>query len=145
MKFAKHLRTPFLKNTSGGCFCIKKNHTLAHGFPPFTLTDKARIYITAGENNIKLEKLAQTAAFYVHDSMKSRPSEVFLGKDFLKLCSKFTGKHPCQITLRHVCSPANLFHIFRAVFKNTYGGLLLVQVKNISYFNIYENMVLLPV
>ena len=108
----------------------KNNHSVAHGFPPFTLTEKERTYITAGENNIKLEKLAQTAAFYVHDSMKSSPSEEFLGKGFLKLCSKFAGEHPCQITLRHGCSPANLFHIFRtAVFKNTYGGLLLVQVK----------------
>ena len=134
MKLAKLLRTTFLQNTSGGCFCIKNNHSVAHGFPPFTLTEKATTYITAGENNIKLEKLAQTAAFYVHDSVKSSLSDVFLGKGFLKLCSKFTGKHPCQITLPHGCSAANLFHIFRAVFKNTYGGLLLVQVKKYITF-----------
>ena len=28
----------------------------------------------------------------------SRP-EVFLGKDVLKICSKFTGEHPCKATL----------------------------------------------
>ena len=51
--------------------------------------------------------------------------EVFLGKSVLKICSKFTGEHPCRsvisikllcnfikITLRHGCSPVNLLHIF---------------------------------
>ena len=28
----------------------------------------------------------------------SRP-DVFLGKDVLKICSKFTGEHPCKATL----------------------------------------------
>ena len=65
--------------------------------------------------------------------------EVFLGKDDLKICSKFTGEHPCQsaiaiklfcsfigITLRRGCSPVNLLHYFRTPFlKNTSGGLLL--------------------
>ena len=27
---------------------------------------------------------------------RSRPSEVFLRKAVLKICSKFTGEHPCQ-------------------------------------------------
>ena len=62
--------------------------------------------------------------------------EVFLGKGVLKICSKFTGKHPCrsvisvkllcnfEVGLRHGYPPVNL-HIFRApLFKNTYGGLL---------------------
>ena len=51
---------------------------------------------------------------------KSSHPEVFLGKVVLKLCSKFTGEHPCQsaisvkllcnfieITLQHGCSPVN--------------------------------------
>ena len=64
---------------------------------------------------------------------RSGPSDVFLGKDVLKICCKFTGEHPCQnlisikllcnfieITLRH------LLHIFKTTFsKNTSGGLLL--------------------
>ena len=64
----------------------------------------------------------------------SRP-EVFFGKGVLKICSKFTGKHPCrnaisrnfiEIALRHGCSPVNLLHIFRTSFlKNTSGWLLL--------------------
>ena len=52
--------------------------------------------------------------------------QVFLRKGVLNICSKFTGKHPCQsvisikllcnfieITLRHGCSTVNLLHIFR--------------------------------
>ena len=65
--------------------------------------------------------------------------EVFLGKEVLKICSKFTGKHSrrsaisikllynfIEITLRDGCSPVNLLHIFRTLFlKNTSGWLLL--------------------
>ena len=67
---------------------------------------------------------------------RSSSPEVFLGKGVLKICSKFTGKHPCrsvisvkllcnfEVGLRHGYPPVNL-HIFRApLFKNTYGGLL---------------------
>ena len=64
----------------------------------------------------------------------SSPPEVFLGKDVLKIHSKFTGEYPCrgvisinllcnfiQITLRHGCSPVNLLHIFKTPFpKNTF-------------------------
>ena len=64
---------------------------------------------------------------------------MFLGKGALKICSKFTGEHPCrsaisiklqsnfiEIALRHGCSPVNLLHIFRTpVPKNTSGGLFL--------------------
>ena len=57
---------------------------------------------------------------------RSSPLEVFLRKFVLKICSKFTGEHPCrsaisikllcnfiEITLRHGCSPIYLLHIFR--------------------------------
>ena len=73
---------------------------------------------------------------YIYRS--SRP-EVFLEKGILKICSKFTGGHPCrsvisiklqnsfiEIPLRHGCSPVNLLHIFRTPFlRNTSGWLLL--------------------
>ena len=43
---------------------------------------------------------------------------MFLGKSVLKICSKFTGEHPC----RSGCSPVNLLHIFRTPsYKNTSG------------------------
>ena len=58
----------------------------------------------------------------------SRP-DMFLRKGVLKICSKFTGEHPCrnlsEMTLRHWCSPVNLLHIFRTSFpKNTSRWLL---------------------
>ena len=70
---------------------------------------------------------------------RSSPPEVFLGKGVLKICSKFTGEHPCrsvisiklqsnfiEITRWDWFSPVNLLHIFRTIFyKNTSGGLLL--------------------
>ena len=56
---------------------------------------------------------------------RSSPPELLLWKDALKICSKFTGEHPCQsvisikfqsnfikTTLRHGGSPANLLYIF---------------------------------
>ena len=61
----------------------------------------------------------------------SRP-EMFLKKGVLKICSKFTGDHPCrsvisikllcnfiEIALRDGCSPVNLLHIFRTPFLRT--------------------------
>ena len=57
---------------------------------------------------------------------RSSHPEVFLEKGVLKICSKFTGKHPCrsansiklqsnfiEIALRYGCSPVNLLHVFR--------------------------------
>ena len=53
------------------------------------------------------------------NTKNSRP-EVVLGKGVLKICSKFTGEHPCQSAIWHGCSPINLLHIFRSPFpKNT--------------------------
>ena len=71
----------------------------------------------------------------------SRP-EVFLGEGALKICSKFTGEHPClsaisiklqsnftEIVLRQGCSPVNLLHIFRTSFpRNTSDWLLLLFI-----------------
>ena len=56
---------------------------------------------------------------------------MFLRKGVLKICSKFTGEHPCQSAienvLRHGRSSVNSLHIFRTPFlKNTSGRLLLI-------------------
>ena len=60
---------------------------------------------------------------------RSNPPEGFLGKDILKIWSKFTGEHPCrsvisikllcnfiEITFPHGCSPVNLLHIYWNTF-----------------------------
>ena len=64
---------------------------------------------------------------------------MFIWKDVLKICCKFTGEHPYRcmisikfigITLRHGCSPVNLLHIFWVHFtKNTNGRLLLFFIR----------------
>ena len=59
-------------------------------------------------------------------TIRSSRLDVSLGKGILKICSKFTGEHPCRsailiklqsnfikIALRHGCSPVNLPHIYR--------------------------------
>ena len=77
-------------------------------------------------------------------TIRKQPSGiVFLGKAVLKICTKFTGEHPCrnvisiklqsnliEITLQHGCSSVNLLHIFRTPFpRNTSGWLLLTITK----------------
>ena len=90
------------------------------------------------------------------DSFRSSLSEVFLEKAVLKICSKFTGEHPCrsvisiklqsnliEIKLRHGCSAVNLPHVFRTLF--TKNGkrfttswwlllLLLIRIIGKSFF-----------
>ena len=89
---------------------------------------------------IKFGPKLKKEATFLSISFRSSRTEVFLGKGLLKICSKFTGEHPCQsaisikllcnligIALRYGCSPVNLLHIFRTPFpKNTSGWLLLI-------------------
>ena len=63
-------------------------------------------------------------------------------KYLLKICSKFTGEHPCrsmisiEITFQHGCSPVNLQHTFRTPFtKNPSEQLLLVNAFVMAEFS----------
>ena len=90
--------------------------------------------------------------FYQFPSYFYRSShpEVFLRKDILRICSKFTGethaeKFLCnfiEITLWHGCSPVNLLHIFRTPFpRNTSGWLLLFLFVFICFcFYLYSSL-----
>ena len=96
------------------------------------------------------------------------PPELFLQRGVLKICCKYTGKHPCgsvipikllcnfiEIALLHGCAPVNLLHIFKTLFyKNTSGGMLLKCSKQYSgysqqyskhyrSFNIHNNIQIL--
>ena len=87
---------------------------------------------------VKLTSSLVISSKNLYNNRSSRP-EVFLGKGVLKICSRFTGEHPCRsvisiklqsnfikITLWHGCPPVNLLHIFRTpCLKNTSGRLLL--------------------
>ena len=93
-------------------------------------SDLAKVYAPNLTNLGKI--LSKLTAF------RSSSPEVFLGKGVLKICSRFTGEHPCQsvisvkiqsniikITFRHGCS-VDLRYIFRGSFpKNSPAGLLL--------------------
>ena len=73
---------------------------------------------------------------------QKQPSRGVLRKGVLKICSKFTGEHPCrsEITLRHGCSPVNLLHVFRTHFLNNTSGWLLLQIReNINHGFLYES------
>ena len=74
---------------------------------------------------------------------RSSRSEVFLRKGVQKICSKFTGEHPCrsvisiklqsniiEIALRHGCSPVNLLHIFRTPFLRSTSERILLTFKS---------------
>ena len=53
----------------------------------------------------------------IYGIAKSIPSEVLLGKGVLKICSKFTGQHPC-------CNHTSAWVFsckFAAYFKNTFS------------------------
>ena len=94
-------------------------------------------------------------------SRSSRP-EVFLGKDVLKICSKFTGELWCrsgvsiqllcnfiEIALWHGCSSVNLLHILRTSFlKKTSERLLLnigtIRVNTDFWFHNSHNFSLFP-
>ena len=81
----------------------------------------------------------------IRQIFRSSSPEVFLGKGVLKICSKFTGEHPCrsaisiklqsnfiEIALRHGCSPVNLLHIFRTPFHKNTSGWLLLDFTNLA-------------
>ena len=85
--------------------------------------------------NLQVSDLAETLTAVEQKQSFRR----VLIKGVLKICSKFTGQHPCrnvipikflcnviEITLRHGCSPVNLVHIFITPPKIISGGLLLV-------------------
>ena len=78
---------------------------------------------------------------------RSSHPEVLLGKLFLKMCSKFTGEHPCrrvisiklqctffEITLRYGCSPIYLPLIFRRLFTKNICTWLLLNVTSSNGF-----------
>ena len=100
-------------------------------------------------------KLRSKIAWQCSEAITSKSGypELFPGKDgVLKICSKFTGEHPCQstisikliynfieITIRQECSPVNLLHISRTSFlKNTSGWLVLSHRYGVIYCHFWD-------
>ena len=91
--------------------------------------------------------------FDFNSKLESSFPEVFLEKGVLKICSKFTGEHPCrmffylqsnfiEITLRHGCSPVNFRHIFRTPFTKTTSGRLLLYSHWLNTINLLIHIIL---
>ena len=142
--FAIFLETPVLELC---CKFMKK--WFQHEFFLWILQKFLR---TSTLKNICWRLLLQRAThllFYVVFYMfKDSHPEVFLGKDVLNICSKFTGEHPCrsaisikllcnfiEIVLRHRCSLVNLLHISRTSFLKSTSGWLLLNVTFIVNFS----------
>ena len=78
--------------------------------------------------------------YFILSRIRSSHPEGFIRTGVVKICSKYTGEHPCQMvisielqsnfiemTFRHGCSSVNFLHIFRTLFaRNTCGWLLLL-------------------
>ena len=109
-------------------YLISPEHSALNSLPTNKMTKNQFLFDNLNEN--KLE---------TYSAYRSSHPEVFLRKGVLKICSKFTGEHPCQSAIsikliRHGCSPVNLRHIFRTLFsRNTSGWLLqcLVQYQEV--------------
>ena len=105
----------------------------------FLVSKKALYAVKVSGQHLNFNVFSNTSTWHaLKANCRSSHPEVFLEKGVLKICSKFTGEHPCQsaisinidIALRHGCSPVNLLHIFRTTFlKNTSGRLLLKLYK----------------
>ena len=80
--------------------------------------------------------------FIIISYSKTSHPEVLKGKCVWKICSKFPGERPCwsmisikllcnfiETTLRHECSPVNLYHIFRTPFLQNTSRWLLLYMK----------------
>ena len=73
------------------------------------------------------------------EQVKSRSShpEVFLGKGGLKICSRFTGEHPCRcaISIKLFCNAAWVFSCkFAAYFQNTFPQEHLWTAASVSLY-----------
>ena len=52
--------------------------------------------IKNGKDRVPNEKRNACLVNHLAAMFRSSPPEVFLGKGLLKICSKFTGEHPCR-------------------------------------------------
>ena len=130
---------PFFYNQKLSPICLKKTAPKIANF-----SWKRQLRSPIFSKVAILQSAASSKVDFVAGFSRNRNScpEVFIKKGVLKICSKFTGEHPCrsaisiklqsnfiEITFRHRCSPVNLLYIFRSPFpKNTSRRLLLKKV-----------------
>ena len=78
-----------------------------------------------GNTNGNLAKsVSKVGCVRAPENDRSSPPEVFLGKGVLKICSKFTGEHPCRTVISIKLQRTPLWNKERQrPPKNTSGGL----------------------
>ena len=121
-----HHKTPFSGNMQKGTFSC-------------TLQKLLKMFSASGAILPFKQEMLQVTMSKV---FRSSHPELFLRKGVLKICSKFTGEHPCrsvilmklqsnliEIALRHGCSPVNLLLIFWTPFPRNTSGWLLLSIK----------------
>ena len=101
------------------------------------------ISLSVIEANWRVSPLTESR-FFIEAVLSKEASQkqpfMFLRKVVRKICSKFTGEHPCrstipinlfcnfvEITLRHGCSPVNLLHTFQTPFLKSIRGFFCFQ------------------
>ena len=95
--------------------------------------------------SVPLNQLMQTFSEDLDWTFRGSHPEMFIGKNVLKICSKFTEEHPCrsvisinlqsnfiEITLWHGCSAVNLLNILRTPFLRNTSGWLLLSFKHLT-------------
>ena len=133
-KVASLVRTPFLQKHLGTPFFSKNTF-----FTKYLWTTASQSIIKFNSDYSKKNTHSLDVNIRLVDIDRSSRPQVFLRKGVLKICSKFTGEHPCrsvilikllcnfiEITTRRGYCLVNLVHIFRTTFpRNTSGWLLL--------------------
>ena len=100
-------------------------NTCKHGDKVESWFEMRQYLLVTSKNNL----------FIAFRLIRSSRTEVFLGKGVMKICSKFTGEHPCQsaILLRYRCSVSLLYFLRTPFLKNNSVRLLLID-SNLTKF-----------
>ena len=95
-----------------------------------------------GQNLVEYLNPFHVSVPSLRKAFRSIPSEVFLRKGVLKICSKFSREHGCQrlISIKLLCTSARLFSCkFVAYFHNTFfSEHLWVPASQLSFSDIFR-------
>ena len=99
-------------------------------------TDKVQFFHMAWKREdipLRLAILRTSETIIERKSVNNRSSHPeVLSKRYLKICSKFTGEHPCRSVIL-IKLQSNLLQIFRTPFSKNISGWLLLQSGPWSY------------
>ena len=108
------------------------NTRLSYNIPPIKVRNDFFLLLYQSGTSLASTLETQKASIL----FRSSHPKVFFRKGVLKICSKFTGEHPCRSAISiKLQSNMDQLHILRTSFpKNTSGRLLLTFKKNLINF-----------